>query len=51
MQYEEFRKAGHNLIDFIADYLQQAENKPLFNDVEPSFLNDLFNESIPNNPQ
>ena len=51
MQYEEFRKAGHNLIDFIADYLQQSQNKPLFNDVEPSFLNDVFDEPIPNNPQ
>ncbi len=51
MQYEEFRKAGHNLIDFITDYLQQSQNKPLFNDVEPSFLNELFNEPVPNNPQ
>ena len=51
MQYEEFRKAGHNLIDFIADYMQQSQNKPLFKDVDPSFLNDLFDESIPNNPQ
>jgi glutamate/tyrosine decarboxylase-like PLP-dependent enzyme len=51
MQYEEFRKAGHNLIDFITDHLQQSQNKPLFNDVEPSFLNELFNESVPNNPQ
>ncbi|MGI8582667.1 MAG: pyridoxal phosphate-dependent decarboxylase family protein [Chitinophagaceae bacterium] len=51
MQYEEFRKAGHNLIDYIADYLQQSQSKPLFKEVEPSFLNDLFNESIPNNPQ
>ncbi|MEO5782360.1 MAG: pyridoxal-dependent decarboxylase [Ginsengibacter sp.] len=51
MQYEEFRKAGHKLIDFITNYLQQSQNKPLFNDVEPSFLHDLFDESIPNNPQ
>jgi glutamate/tyrosine decarboxylase-like PLP-dependent enzyme len=51
MQYDEFRKAGHNLIDHIADYLERVENKPLFNDVEPSFLNSLFNEEIPNDPQ
>jgi len=51
MQYEEFRKAGHDLIDYITDYLQQSQNKPLFKDVEPSFLNKLFDESIPNNPQ
>ena len=51
MQYEEFRAAGHNLIDYITDYLQQSQGKPLFKDVEPSFLNDLFDEAIPNNPQ
>ncbi len=51
MQYEEFRQAGHYLIDYISDYLQQTENKPLFTDAEPAFLNDLFNEAIPNNPQ
>ena len=51
MQYEEFRQAGHYLIDYISNYLQQAQNKPLFTDAEPAFLNDLFDESIPNNPQ
>ena len=51
MQYDEFRQAGHKLIDYIADYLERVENKPLFNDVEPSFLNELFNEEVPNNPQ
>jgi glutamate/tyrosine decarboxylase-like PLP-dependent enzyme len=51
MQYEEFRQAGHKLIDHIADYLSNVENKPLFKDVEPSYLNELFNEAIPNNPQ
>ena len=51
MQYNEFRQAGHNLIDFISDYLERVENKPLFKDLEPSFLNDLFDEAIPNHPQ
>ena len=51
MQYEEFRKAGHSLIDYITDYLQRAEDKPLFGDAEPSFLNGLFDEAIPNHPQ
>jgi glutamate/tyrosine decarboxylase-like PLP-dependent enzyme len=51
MQYEEFREAGHYLVDYISDYLQQVKDHPLFNDVEPSFLYDLFNESIPENPQ
>lgn len=51
MQYEEFRKSGHKLIDYITDYLERVENKPLFKDVEPSFLNGLFDEAIPSDPQ
>src|ERR1700730_9285447 len=47
MQYEEFRHAGHYLVDFIADYLQNIQNKPLFPNVEPAFLFDLFNEPLP----
>lgn len=51
MQYEEFRTAGHFLIDYITGYLQQAKNKPLFADIKPSALNDLFDEAIPDHPQ
>src|SRR5437868_6985445 len=47
MQYEEFRHAGHYLIDFIADYLQNVKNKPLFPDVQPGYLHDLFDEPMP----
>src|SRR4029079_15500333 len=47
MQYEEFRHAGHYLVDYIADYLQNVQNKPLFPDVQPSFLHELFNEPLP----
>ncbi len=50
MQYEEFRHAGHYLVDYIAEYLQNVQNKPLFPDVEPSFLHDLFNEPLPAEP-
>src|SRR5215208_6176675 len=47
MQYEEFRQAGHYLIDYIADYLQNVQNKRLFPDVDPSFLYKNFEENIP----
>jgi aromatic-L-amino-acid decarboxylase len=51
MQYEEFRKAGHQLIDYIANYLTNVSDKPLFPDVEPSFLYELFDEPIPTQPK
>src|SRR5215218_7357240 len=51
MQYSEFREAGHYLIDYIANYLEHAKEKPLFADVEPSFLYELFNEPIPDHPR
>lgn len=51
MNYDEFRSAGHNLVDFIANYLQNISNRPLFNPVEPSVLYDLFDEKIPDDPK
>jgi aromatic-L-amino-acid decarboxylase len=51
MDYSEFRSAGHYLIDYIADYLQNSKEKPLFAAVEPSFLHDLFEENLPDQPQ
>ena len=51
MQYEEFRHAGHYLVDFIADYLQNVKNRPLFPDVQPAYLHSLFEEAMPNDPQ
>ncbi len=50
MEYNEFRKAGHYLVDYIGAYLQNIESKPLFPDVAPSVLYELFNEPIPDAP-
>ena len=47
MNYDEFRSAGHYLVDYISRYLQDVEKKPLFPDVEPSTLYKLFDEPIP----
>jgi len=47
MQYEEFRNAGHYLVDYIADYLKNIDNKKTFPDVDPSFLYKLFEEELP----
>ncbi|GAA4750762.1 pyridoxal phosphate-dependent decarboxylase family protein [Flavisolibacter ginsenosidimutans] len=51
MQHEEFRQAGHYLVDYIADYLNNVSGKALFPDVEPSFLYELFDEAIPQKPK
>jgi aromatic-L-amino-acid decarboxylase len=51
MDYKEFRSAGHYLIDYITDYLQTVQDKPLFPDVEPAALYELFDEPLPNKPQ
>jgi len=47
MPDKEFRAAGHYLVDFIADYLEDVKNRPLFPDVQPAFLHELFDEPIP----
>ena len=51
MDMKEFRETGHQMIDWIADYLESVENQPLFPRIEPRDLNRLFNEEIPENPE
>lgn len=51
MQYDEFKRAGHYLVDYIADYLKNIENRKLFPDVEPSHLYKLFEEPLPHEPK
>src|SRR5687768_8192764 len=47
MQYDEFRQAGHYLVDYIADYLAHARERSLFPSIEPSELYKLFDQPIP----
>ena len=51
MQYEEFRQAGHYLVDYITDYLQNIEETKLFPNVNPTELYKLFDEAIPDQPK
>ncbi|XP_062014660.1 phenylacetaldehyde synthase-like [Rosa rugosa] len=49
---EEFRKQGHMVIDFIADYYQNIEKYPVLSRVEPGYLKKcLPAESAPYNPE
>src|SRR5687768_14483498 len=47
MNIKEFSEMGHSMIDWIARYLESVEEKPLFPNVEPRQLFQLFNEEIP----
>jgi aromatic-L-amino-acid/L-tryptophan decarboxylase len=50
MNIKEFRDTGHSMIDWIADYLEHIEEKPLFPRVEPRELYELFDETVPTEP-
>ena len=49
MTPEEFRVAGHQLIDWIADYRQNITEKPVRAAVEPGEIRDGFSTSPPEN--
>jgi aromatic-L-amino-acid decarboxylase len=43
----EFREVGHRVVDLLAEYLEHIEEKPVFPNVEPSTLTQLFAEPLP----
>ncbi|KAA8514878.1 hypothetical protein F0562_018057 [Nyssa sinensis] len=48
---EEFRRQGHIIIDFLADYYQNIENYPVQSQVQPGYLRKRLPESAPYNPE
>nr|POF12203.1 tyrosine/dopa decarboxylase 3 [Quercus suber] len=48
---EKFRRQGHMLIDFIADYYQNIESYKVLSQVEPGYLKKLLPESAPYYPE
>lgn len=50
MDAKEFRNVGHQVVDFLAGYLEDIEGKRVFPDVEPRRVNELFAESLPQDP-
>src|SRR6516225_3488320 len=50
MDAKEFQNLGHKVVDFLAEYLDQIEERRVFPDVEPRTLHELFSESLPENP-
>ena len=47
MDVEQFRKHGHDLINFIADYYQNIESYPVVPDIKPNQLRHLVPTQAP----
>lgn len=50
MDTKEFREVGHRVVDLLAEYLGDIEEKRVFPDVEPRKTNELFAEPLPQDP-
>src|SRR5277367_3151767 len=50
MDSNEFRDLGHRVTDLLADYFDHIEDRPVFPDVEPRTVNQLFAEPLPQDP-
>lgn len=42
-----FREAGHEVVEMMAEYLETIESRPLFPDVTPDELRELFRTELP----
>ena len=50
MDTREFREAGHRLVDMLANFIDTAESRPLFPQVDPAAVTRLFDEPLPQEP-
>ncbi|HYL13872.1 MAG TPA: pyridoxal-dependent decarboxylase [Terriglobales bacterium] len=50
MDAREFQQIGHQVVDLLSEYFQHIEEKPVFPDVEPQILTELFAEPLPQAP-
>jgi aromatic-L-amino-acid decarboxylase len=50
MDSKEFRHLGHKVVDLLAEYLENIEDRRVFPDVEPATVNAQFTESLPQEP-
>lgn len=51
MKREEFRKAGYEMIDYICNYYETIENRPILSTVSPGYLSKLLPTDAPNDPE
>src|SRR5262245_7852091 len=50
MDTKEFRGLGHQVVDMLAEYLENIEGRRVFTDAEPRTVNQLFAEPLPSDP-
>ncbi|XP_047666772.1 aromatic-L-amino-acid decarboxylase [Tachysurus fulvidraco] len=51
MDIAEFRRRGKEMVDYIADYLENIEKRNVYPDVEPGYLRPLLPEVAPDEPE
>ncbi|XP_030014097.1 aromatic-L-amino-acid decarboxylase isoform X1 [Sphaeramia orbicularis] len=51
MDFEEFRRRGKEMVDYVADYLENIEQRPVYPDVQPGYLRTLVPTEAPEEPE
>ncbi len=51
MDLSEFRRYGHQLIDWVADYLETVGDRPITPDVEPGDIRSMLPDHAPEEPE
>ncbi|KAM7420385.1 hypothetical protein PAMA_014892 [Pampus argenteus] len=51
MDTAEFRRRGKEMVDYVADYLENLEQRPVYPDVEPGYLRSLIPTEAPLEPE
>ncbi|KAF3840040.1 hypothetical protein F7725_018757 [Dissostichus mawsoni] len=51
MDTAEFRRRGKEMVDYVADYMDNVEQRPVYPDVEPGYLRSLIPAEAPLEPE
>lgn len=51
MDTAEFRHRGKEMVDYVADYLENIEQRPVYPDLEPGYLRSLIPTEAPTDPE
>uniref|UniRef100_A0A0N5ASE7 Aromatic-L-amino-acid decarboxylase n=1 Tax=Syphacia muris TaxID=451379 RepID=A0A0N5ASE7_9BILA len=51
MNADEFRKYGKELVDFIADYVENVYKRRVIPEISPNYLRDLIQDTAPDKPE